>query len=669
MSKKQILNSDKPWLTKALRKSIIIRDKILKKYINSKNITAKNELHLKYKRYRNSIINLIKISKQNYYKKFFSDNIKNSKQIWNGINNLIFKSHSNKNNNISIKIKDIMIKNEAEIASAFNDFFGSIAQNLQDKIPNFGNFQDYVTGLNSPESFFFKAVTESEMLKTFSTLNFSKSTGDFSIPKQIFEIIPDNLAHILTSLINLTFETGIFPSSLKIVKVIPVFKNKGCNSDVNNYRPISLLSNIDKIFEKLVHKRLTSFLNKHNIFFNKQFGFRKSHSTNHALIALTEKIRSSLDNGHFSCGVFIDLQKAFDTVDHDILLQKLKSYGIRGKCNQWFESYLKNRKQYVSINGVKSDFKQVSFGVPQGSVLGPLLFIIYINDLPNALLFSDATLFADDTCILYSNPSLKLIQKRLNIDLKRLFKWLCANKISLNVSKTEVLLFRDKRKTINHNVGLKLNGKPLFFSRYVKYLGILLDEHLSWTFHCNTLSLKLRKTNGLISKLRHFVPRPILLLFYNSFFDSHLRYACQIWAQTNCPRIYKLQKQCIRLITFSKFNASSLPIFLELKILKLPDLVKSLNILLIYLILTKSAPTFLINLYNLRKYPDYHNTRGNDLGLLSRPLCRTSKYGLNSIVYQSIVQWNELQLLFPDDLSTLSYQKLKDLFKSIMFGT
>ena len=154
----------------------------------------------------------------------------------------------------------------------------------------------------------------------------------------------------------------------------------------------------------------------------------------------------------FSCGVFIDLQKAFDTVDHDILFRKLELYGIRGICNQWFRSYLKGRKQYVSLNGKKSDYKQVLHGVPQGSVLGPLLFIIYINDLPNSLIFSDPTLFADDTCLLYSNSSLKLINKRLNIDLKRLFKWLCANKISLNVSKTEVLLFHNKHKNINHNV-------------------------------------------------------------------------------------------------------------------------------------------------------------------------------------------------------------------------
>ena len=670
LTKKQIQRKNKPWITKGLRKSIIKRDNLLKKYIQSKIPSTKKNLHIKYKYYRNTITKLIKQSKINHYKKFFENNINNSKKIWNGINNIIHNSKDKNNNNIFLEINNETIENQSEVAGAFNEYFGSIAQNLQNKIPNFGNFEDYVTGLTSPDSFFFKAVTQAEMLKTIKALNHSKSTGDFSIDRHIFDCIPNELAIILTSLINLTFETGIFPDSLKIVKVIPVFKNKGSNLITNNYRPISLLSNVDKIFEKLVHKRLTSFFLKHNLFYNKQFGFRKSHSTNHTLINLTENIRKSLDSGQFSCGVFIDLQKAFDTVDINILLRKLELYGIRGKCNQWFRSYLTNRRQYVSVNGKKSSLRQVLFGVPQGSVLGPLLFIIYINDLPNGLLFSEATLFADDTCLLYSNSSLKLIEKFMNIDLKRLFKWLCANKISLNVSKTEVLLFHDTHKNLNHNIRLKLNGKPLYFSESVKYLGVFLDNFLSWNIHFETLSLKLRKANGLISKLRHFAPLSVLLCFYNSFFDCHLRYACQIWAQNSkCPRIFKLQKQCLRLMTFSKYNAHTSSLFFDLKIVKLYDLIKLNNILLVFLVLTKSAPLALINTYNLKKYPDCHNTRGNALGLLMRPQCKTSKYGTNSVIYQSIVQWNEFQLLYPgSDLATLSKSKITSIYKSIIFN-
>ena len=289
------------------------------------------------------------------------------------------------------------------------------------------------------------------MLKTIKSLDSSKSTGDSSIPKQIMNLIPRELAYPLTHLINLTFQTGIYPSTLKIVKVIQIFKNKGSNIDINNYRPISLLSNVDKMFEKLVHTRLNSFFVKHNLFSERQFGFRKMHSTSQTSIALTETIRKNLDSGKFSCGVFIDLQKAFDTVDINILLRKLEFYGIWDKGNEWFLFYLTGRKQCVSIHGNKSEYREVLHGVPQGSVLGPLLFIIYINDLPNSLIFSTATLFADDTCLLFSSSSLRHIEKTLNTDLKRLFKWLNSNKISLKDSKTEVVIFHGQHKISDHN--------------------------------------------------------------------------------------------------------------------------------------------------------------------------------------------------------------------------
>ena len=208
-----------------------------------------------------------------------------------------------------------------------------------------------------------------------------------------------------------------------------------------NYRPISLLSNINKIYEKLMYSRLYNFLNLHNCIYDLQFGFRGKHSTNHALLSLTENICDALDNYNFACGIFIDLQKAFATVDHSILLDKQNHYGIRGKANDWFKSYLRTRKQYVSIRGFESKTENMEFGVPQGSVLGPLLFLIYINDLHVAIKYSLVHHFADDTNLLLKNKSLKQLQKHINIDLKFLCNWLKANKISLNTSKTELILF------------------------------------------------------------------------------------------------------------------------------------------------------------------------------------------------------------------------------------
>ena len=235
------------------------------------------------------------------------------------------------------------------------------------------------------------------------------------------KLIKNNICHPLKEIINLSFSTGIFPTQLKLAKVIPTFKDKGDHILVSNYRHISLLSNVNKIFERIVHKRLYSFLNKYNCIYEFQFGFRAQHSTNHALLSLTEKIRETLDSkgGKFACGVFIDLQKAFDAVDHSILLKNLEHYGIRGLANQWFKSYLPGRTQF---NRYASETRDMKYGVPQESVLGPLLFLIYINDLHNAIKFSTVYHFADDTNLLVSNSCIKKIQDQINLDLKYLCK-------------------------------------------------------------------------------------------------------------------------------------------------------------------------------------------------------------------------------------------------------
>ena len=238
---------------------------------------------------------------------------------------------------------------------------------------------------------------------------------------------------------------------MKIAKVIPLHKG-GSTEQVNNFRPISLLSIFDKIIEKLMHKRLYHFLEVHKILYENQFGFRKNNSTAHSLMDITEKIKESIDSGKFGCGVFIDLKKAFDTVNHEILITKLEHYGIRGSILKWFESYLTNRKQYVFYNGVSSDIASITCGVPQGSVLGPLLFLLYINDLPNIsnkLLFF---LFADDTNIYYESTNLQDLEKTMNKELKLLSLWVNLNRLALNVGKTNFVIFRSPQRSLNHNV-------------------------------------------------------------------------------------------------------------------------------------------------------------------------------------------------------------------------
>ena len=334
------------------------------------------------------------------------------------------------------------------IANAFNDFFGTIAQKTKDKIiESKKSFKDFLNTNMTDNSMFLRPTTETEILKAILDLKVSKASDPSSIPTSCFKMIAPIIGPLLSDIFNECITDGVFPSCLKIASIKPLHK-KNSKLEVGNYRPISLLSNVGKLFEKILHKRLISFFDENNTIFRNQFGFRKGHNTTHAIIALTELVRESLDNNEFAAGVFIDLQKAFDTVDHKILLEKLYHYGIRGPPLRLLKSYLTDRSHYVSIKLANSSTRSIKHGVPQGSVLGPLLFLIYINDLNNAIKNSTTLHFADDTSLICQTKSLKALNKKINQDLSNLTEWLRANKISLNASKTEIIIFRNKTKVI-----------------------------------------------------------------------------------------------------------------------------------------------------------------------------------------------------------------------------
>ena len=469
------------------------------------------------------IVTLTRKSKKSHFSGYFQDNLTNLKKVWQAINSII----SNKSKNQSVSSLYINEKKDTSsdpviISNEFNEYFSSIAGLTRNKIPHSTkHFSSFLKNRNN-NTLFISPTDEVEVISCISSLNSNKSSGPYSIPVNILHLMKADIAKPLSQIINLSFSTGQFPSQLKVAKVIPVFK-KDSPLVCSNYRPISLLSNIDKIIEKLMYSRVIKFLEVTNCIYPLQFGFRKQHSTNDTLINISENIRSALDKGLFACGVFVDLKKAFDTVDHEILLRKLEHYGIRGVGNAWFQSYLSNRKQFVSISGFDSKLKSILHGVPQGSVLGPLLFLLYINDLHNAIIHSLVHHFADDTNLLVFDPSLKSLQKNINIDLKLLCHWLCANNISLNAEKTEYIIFRQKQKVVNFNLKIKINGKKLDPSNHIKYLGIFLDENLNWEKQINVLTSKLRKANGALAKLRHYIPTEILISIYYAIFNCHLR--------------------------------------------------------------------------------------------------------------------------------------------------
>ena len=324
---------------------------------------------------------------------------------WAGVNEIIHTKSKNKYspNCIEQVFNDekITITKPNEMANAFNSHYVSIAEKILKKRKYAGckNFTHYLKNSN-PHTFMTQPTTPNEIESIIKSFDTSKSAGPNSIPNNIIKQISTSISIPINNICNHSFSIGIHPDILKITRVIPVHK-KDSKLEIVNYRPISLLSNINKIIEKLMFNRLYSFLELHNCIYDLQFGFREKHSTNHALMSMIQQIRDTMDDGNTAIGVFVDFQKAFDTVNHDILIRKLEHYGIRGTPNNWFKSYLTERKQYVTIDNVNSDHASIKHGVPQGSVLGPLLFLIYINDLHTCIKHSTTRHFADDTNLIH----------------------------------------------------------------------------------------------------------------------------------------------------------------------------------------------------------------------------------------------------------------------------
>ena len=317
-------------------------------------------------------------SKKMYYNNYFANSKHNIKETWRGIKQLITLKQSNYSFPTVIEVGGFKLTTSKAIANTFDDYFSSIGSDTAGAIPTVNT--PFETFLNRQicNSFVIFPTSISEIENIISNLNPSKSIGPFSIPTKLPKILKTFVSGPLACLINCSFSSGVVPDNLKITRVILVYK-KVIKSTVAYYRPISLISIFNKFLEKLMYNRLLNFLEKHQVLFSGQFGFSASHSTSHAILFITDKIQKAIENKHYSCGIFLDLSKAFDTVNHNILLKKLENYGIRGVANEWFSFNLQNRRQYVTIANTNSEQRMITCGVPQGSVLGPLLFLLYIN--------------------------------------------------------------------------------------------------------------------------------------------------------------------------------------------------------------------------------------------------------------------------------------------------
>ena len=460
-------------------------------------------------------------------------------------------------------------------------------------------------------SIFLVPCDKEEVIKYSNSLSDSKSTGPDEVQvKVIKESILITAQHI-SDMINECFLVGKFPDELKVAKITPVFK-KGCNKEYVNYRLISVLNVFSKLYEKAINSRLMKFLETQKILSSKQFGFRKSRSPWMAVNSLIEKVLSAWKDKEECLSLFIDVSKAFDAIDHDILLSKLFSIGVRGKVHDLLSSYLKGRKHHVFYKGQTSKFHQVTSGVPQGSILGPTLFIIYINDLASLHPDLNTVLFADDTSFTFTAVNSTVMEKQLSTFLPLIENWFFENRLQLNAGKSNYIHFKQRESKSTVEYKLKFYGEKINKVSTTKFLGLHIDSNLSWKVQLQAVSGKLAHMTGVFAKLRKSLPLYILKGLYNSFVLPHLSYGLCLWGSSDLSKVSSYQNRIVRSILGKASSCHSTPLYSELGVLKIQDLFTHVVCKICYKAIYEFLP--LDHKLTLHPHISPHDTRSKSFG-------------------------------------------------------
>ena len=541
----------KPWITGGLLTSIRNRDRLKKDCtLNRNNIDLLNT----YREFRKMLDKLIKKTKYEYYKLLAQKNANDPKKIWEVIKEATNDQMCKTEIKSVVNCNNIEITDKKIIANEFNSYFANIGKNLANRTVQVGNIENPGEESRLVDSFFFNPISKSEIIKQINSLKNGVKGGEDCISSNIIKKYKDKLIKPLLHIINVVFSTGVFPEILKSATIIPLHK-QGDKKLLNNYRPIALTSTIGKIIEKCFRLKLLMFIKKNKLLNERQFAFREDSSTENALCDVTENILRRLDKGEKVIGIFLDLRKAFDTVSHPIMLKRLEHIGVRGIPNNLVRSYLNNRKQSVVIPGSRSDMVQVGFGVPQGTVLSPLLFNIYINGIFSSIDVIEGTIFcfADDSGVIISGKDWQSAKRTAEMAIHKIKKWLDISLLSLNVEKNKFMAFSFSPRSLpdfqdlrmhNSNCGL---GDQCSCDNYIerkvslKYLGIYIDENFTWKEHLEYITGKIRKLIHKFYELRNILTLNTLKIVYYAVVESVINYGIVVWGNAGSTIMTKLQ--------------------------------------------------------------------------------------------------------------------------------
>ena len=475
------------------------------------------------------------------------------------------------------------------------------------------------------------------------SLNTHKSPGYVDILAYFVRSAAEIIAVLLSVLVDQSFELGYFLSCLKTAKVVPLHKS-GDKSIRTNYRPISILTCFSKILGKLIFTRLTNFFGKNSVISPTQYGFRKHHSTSHAILHVVTKTYDNINKNEYTDLVFLDLKKAFDTVSHQILIGTLKHYGMQGQAHDLLSSYLAERKQYVRDNHISSTTEYISYRVPQGSTLGPLSFLIYINDIYHSM-SSQPTLFADDTCVAINANSLSNLELNINSELKKISKWVNANHLTINPEKSNILVVPPKLNCTHDKIAVTINLTSVKVMKEAKHLGIIVDNKLTFGPHIAHLESKLSRAVGILSKLKHFLPSPLLLKLYHALFHSNLLYGLLVWRntyQTYTSKITGLQTEVVKLVSNSKRTDKCGPAYKNFGMLQLHDLHIYETAIFMHKFHNNKLPLSFWRYFVRIAEIHSANTRSSTTGLkYCIPLYKTNRLQ-RSIKYAGVKIWNKI---------------------------